>query len=140
MGEAHSNRDIVASLFAVGAGLIVISALAFATDSVLQAAGVLPLVGEKRFQTTHALLALTYHASFVVLGCYLAARLAPNRPMAHALVLGAVGFVMSILGLLAIIAGNLAPAWYGWTLIVLSFPLAWVGGRLFVWRRERSSE
>jgi len=45
---------------------------------------------------------------------------------------------MSILGLQAIIAGNLTPAWYGWALIVLSFPVAWLGGKLHIMHQEHN--
>lgn len=133
-------RHTLRSIIAVLAGFAVIVLLAFVTDTALQAAGVLPVTGAEKFSAGQALLALSYHLGYALLGCYLAARLAPSRPMAHALVLGAIGLVMSVLGLIAIITGDLAPAWYGWALILLSLPVAWAGGRLSMLRKGHPSQ
>lgn len=58
------------------------------------------------------LLALSYRCVFSVLGCYLTARLAPRAPMAHALALGAIGTVLSTVGVIASADLNLGPRWY----------------------------
>lgn len=124
------KKNILKSIGAVAAGVVILSMLAAVTDTLLQWAQVLPVTGEKKFETVHSLLALGYHLLYVVIASYLVARLAPNRPVAHALAFGAVGAVMSILGTIAIVTGDLAPTWYGGALIVLSLPTAWVGGKL----------
>ncbi len=126
------KRDTLKSIGAVAAGVAILSALTAATDALLQWAQVLPITGEKKFQNWQSLLALVYHLLYVVIAAYLVAALAPTRPMAHALAFGAVGVVMSVLGTIAIVTGNLAPAWYGCALIVLSLPTAWIGGKLFL--------
>jgi hypothetical protein len=59
--------------------------------------------------------------------------------MAHALALGMLGVCISALGLIAIVTGDLAPAWYGWALIVLSRSVAWIGGKLFILRHRMAS-
>jgi hypothetical protein len=133
------SKNIFKSTGAVLVGLIVISVLAAITDVVLQKIGILSVPQETKFTTAQALLALFYHVGSVVLGSYLTARLAPNRPMAHALALGVVGIIMSILGLIAIISGDLAPMWYGWALIVLSLPVAWIGGKLFILQQKQKT-
>jgi hypothetical protein len=125
------KRGVLESIGAVAAGVVILSALAAVTDTLLQWVQVLPVTGEKRFQSWQSLLALAYHLLYVVIAAYLVAALAPTRPMAHALAFGAVGIVISILGTIAIVTGDLAPAWYGWALIVLSLPTAWIGGKLF---------
>jgi len=51
-----------------------------------------------------------YRSVHMVLRSYIATRLAPNRPMKHALALGVVGFVVNILGAVATWNMNLAPA------------------------------
>jgi len=43
-------------------------------------------------------LATAYRTIFSVAGSYITARLAPNRPMLHALVLGGLGLLVSIVG------------------------------------------
>jgi hypothetical protein len=84
-------------------------------------------------------LTLTYHLAYGLLGSYLTARFAPGRPMAHALTLGVLGVLISTLGLIAIVTGHLAPAWYGWALILLSLPVAWLGGKLFILQNRIAS-
>ena len=102
-----------------------------------QRIGILPILQEEKFVTARALLALSYHILYALFGCYLAAWLAPNRPMAHSVAVGGFGVVISTLGLIAIVAGGLAPAWYGWALVVLSLPVAWIGGKLSIWHFNR---
>jgi hypothetical protein len=74
------------------------------------------------------MLATAYRSLYSVLASYLAARLAPGRPMAHAMTLGVIGFVVSLAG--AVLTWNrqppLGPHWYPVALIVLVLPLAWV--------------
>lgn len=75
------------------------------------------------------LIVLGYRAVFSFIGCYLTAKLAPRHPMKHALVLGLIGLVLSSIG--AIVAADLGPAWYAWTLAVIALPIAWLGGKLY---------
>ena len=119
------------SILAVLAGFFLIGLLGFITDTILQQLGVLPVTGTLRFKDEQSLMALIYHLLFAVAGGYVTARLAPDRPIAHAVALGMMGVLISIAGLFAIIQGDLAPAWYDWALIILSIPVTWLGGRLF---------
>jgi pimeloyl-ACP methyl ester carboxylesterase len=136
------NKSAFKSIGAVLTGLLTVAILGFVTDTVLQRIGILPIPQEEKFGTAWALLALSYHILYAFFGCSLAAWLAPNRPMAHAVAVGGFGVVISTLGFIAIVAGDLAPAWYGWALIILSLPVAWMGGKLSIWhfnqRKERS--
>jgi hypothetical protein len=60
------------------------------------------------------------------------ARLAPDRPMQHALGGGVVGLGLSTIG--AVVTWNKGPAfgphWYPLALIALAMPCAWAGGKL----------
>jgi hypothetical protein len=118
------------------AGWFLIIVLAVVVDSSLQYFGVLPVTGQQKFADWQSGLALTYHLVFVATGGYVAARLAPVRPVGHAVALGVIGLLMSIAGQIAIIEGDLAPRWYGWALIILAVPTASFGGWLYV-RRSR---
>ena len=109
------------------AGLLAIVILSTITDSVLHASGVFSPFGEPISDALFAI-AWAYRIVFGVAGCYLAARLAPDRPMLHALALGAVGLAVSIAG--AIIMWEAGPGWYSLAVIAISLPCAWVGGRL----------
>jgi hypothetical protein len=130
------NSTIPRSIGAVAAGFILIGLLGYVADTVLQYFEILPVTGTIRFANWQSLLALSYHLIFTLIGAYLTATLAPNRPLNHTLALGVLGILISILGLIAIIAGDLAPAWYGWALILLSLPITWAGGKLFILRQQ----
>jgi hypothetical protein len=60
------------------------------------------------------------------------ARLAPDRPMQHALGGSVVGLGLSTIG--AVVTWNKGPAfgphWYPLALIALAMPCAWAGGKL----------
>jgi hypothetical protein len=80
------------------------------------------------------LLATIYRTIYGILSTYITARLAPNRPMQHALAGGFIGLVVSIVG--AAVTWNKGPAfgphWYPVALVVLAMPMAWAGGKLRV--------
>jgi hypothetical protein len=76
------------------------------------------------------LLALAYRCVYAVVGSYVAATLAPRNPMRHALVLGVIGFALSLAGAIAAIRMDLGPGWYPIALAVTALPCAWLGGVL----------
>lgn len=88
------------------------------------------------------LLATAYRCVYSILGSYLTARLAPQRPMLHALVLGIIGVALSIVGALSTWnkGPEFGPKWYPITLVVIAVPLAWVGGKLRVRQLEVSRQ
>jgi hypothetical protein len=133
MSETHPPRRIGRSIGAVLAGFLAGVILSLGTDVVLHAAGVFPPWGQPMIDADGSLLLATvYRTIYGVAGSYIAARLAPDRPMAHALALGVVGLVASIVG--AALTWNGGPAfgphWYPLALVVLAMPQAWAGGRL----------
>jgi hypothetical protein len=120
------------SIAAIAMGFAFIVILSFGADALLLQ--MMPDVfdaGGRVTSTPILILILGYVAVFAVAGCYLAARLAPARPMKHALILGGLGLVFSIAGMAASWAS--APAWYHITALVMVMPYAWVGG----WLEER---
>ena len=58
-------------------------------------------------------------------------------PLLHALIGGAAGFVVSIIGAVATWNRGFGPHWYPLALIVLAIPQAWAGGRLRVVHQGR---
>jgi hypothetical protein len=121
---------IVRSILAVLAGLIFIFITHSGTDFILETLGVFtpPTV---RFDTPWMLVtAIIYRAIFSVIGCYIAGALAPGRPMLHAMILGIVGVVLTILGTIVAIKMDLSPAWYPIALVLMTLPCAWLGGKL----------
>ncbi len=127
----HSSRSILRSIGAVLAGVIAIFILSLGTDVVMHATGVYP----PWFQPMSSalfLLATAYRIVYGVTGGYLTARLAPNKPMRHALALGVVGLVLSTAGAVGTWNSNLGPRWYPLALVATALPCAWAGGRLRV--------
>jgi len=136
MSEPRPPRHLLRSIGAVFAGLVAIFILSIGTDAVLHAGGVYPPPGQP-MATGLWLLATAYRIVYGILGCYIAARLAPNRPMAHALVLGLIGVAISTAG--GIYAWDKGPTygprWYAWVLVAITLPSAWLGGKLHARRR-----
>jgi len=121
-------RRVLRSIGAVAAGLVAIFAITTATDAVMHAAGVFPPPGAPPMSSALFLLAFAYRFVFDVAGCWLTARLAPARPMRHAMVLGGIGVVLSVAGAAAMWGAG--PAWYPLGLAASALPCAWLGGRL----------
>ncbi len=129
-------NKILKSVGAVLAGFIFIVITHTGTDAILESAGILPK--DNLFVGTGLILfVLAYRAVFSVIGCYIAARLAPSGPMKHALALGLIGVLLSAAGAIATANMNLGPAWYAWTLVIISLPVAWLGGKLYELKSHR---
>ncbi len=135
MSEIHGPRRIVQRTGAVLAGLIAIIVLSLGTDLVMHATGVFPSWGEPMSDGLF-LFAMAYRTVYNIAGCYIAARLAPDRPMAHALALGIIGLIVSTAGAIATWdrGREFGPKWYPLALIATALPCAWVGGKLRIWR------
>ena len=120
---------IVRSLGAIFAGLIAVVALSTAVDFLLETAGVIPAPEHfSDYNEGHLALALAYRTVINAFGCWLAARLAPGHPMAHALILGAIGMALAALG--AIVMWGVGAHWYPIALVIEALPCAWIGGKL----------
>ena len=135
IGETHPPRRFGRSIGALLAGMVVGIILTLGTDIVLHAIGVFPPWGQSMVGFDGPLLLATlYRTIYGVAGSYIIARLAPDRPMQHALVGGFVGLVVSIVG--AAVTWNKGPAfgphWYPLALVVLAMPQDWAGGKLRV--------
>jgi hypothetical protein len=133
MSETNSPRRTLRSIGAVLAGMVVGIAITLGTDQLLHMAGVFPPWGQSMVGYDGALLLATaYRVVYGIVGSYIIARLAPNRPMLHALIGGVIGVIASTVGAVATWNGGPAfgPHWYPIALIVTALPCAWVGGKL----------
>ena len=83
------------------AGFFATFILSIGTDLLLHAAGVFPPWGQPMSKALFVL-ATAYRTIYTVAGGYITARLAPNKSMGHVWTLG-------VIGLLAAIAGTVAP-------------------------------
>lgn len=118
------------SIWAVVAGVLFIVIVTTLVDVALHKAGVYPRM-DKPLDDRLALLATSYRAVISVAGAWLTARLAPEKPMKHALILGWVGVVLGLIGLVVTWKLALGPRWYPIALVVLAIPQCWLGGRLY---------
>ena len=121
----HTARSILAVI----AGLIFIFAVTTIVDVVLHVTGFYGPWTQPLTDNQSAV-AFAYRIVISIAGCYLTARLAPQNPMKHALILGAIGVVLSALGAAVTWNRGLGPHWYPLSLVVISIPCAWVGGKI----------
>ena len=135
--DARSERDsprlrrLGRSIGAVLAGIVAGVALTIGTDLVMHATRIFPPFGQPMSDGLF-LLATVYRTVFSILAGYLVARLSPDRPMAHALVSGVIGFAVCVIGAVAMWNSDLGPHWYPLALVALALPCAWAGGKLRV--------
>ena len=132
------NKNTLKSIGAVIAGLIFIGITHTGTDAILEGTGVLPK-GHLNVGAGLILLVILYRTIFSIAGCYLTAKLAPRNPMKHSLILGGIGTILSAAGAIATADMNIGPAWYGWSLVVIALPIAWLGGKLYLARNQNEA-
>ena len=106
-------RKALRRIGAVAAGLVLVVILDLTIDVLLHATGIYPPWFQS-MRTSLWLLAITYRMIDGTIGGYVAARLARDRPMVHALALGIIGLLLSSAG--AIASWNkgpeFGPKWY----------------------------
>lgn len=139
MNETQPARRSGQSIGALLGGFVAVVALSIGTDIFLHAAGVFPALGQPMSNALFGF-ATAYRTVYAVIGSYLTARLAPNRPMGHALVGGAIGMFLATIG--AVATWNrpaLGPHWYPVALIVTALPCAWAGGKIRVMQMQGHS-
>lgn len=126
--ETRPARSALRSVGAVVAGFLTIGVLSTAADQFFHATGVFPPDGQPMYDGGLFALALGYRTLFGILAGYVTARLAPSRPLRHALALGVVGVVLSTIG--AVTMGDMGPGWYSIAVILICLPTAWLGATL----------
>jgi len=129
-GTTAQPRRLGQSVWAIFAGFVLVVGLTLVTDAWLHKRGVFPPLGEYT-PDKPLLLATGYWVVFGILGSYPTARLAPYRPMKHALIGGGIGMVLATLGAVATWNRNLGPHWYPVALVLLALPQSWVGGKWY---------
>jgi uncharacterized membrane protein len=123
------------SLWAVIAGVLVVIVVTTLIDVALHAADVFPPM-DQPINDGQSLLATLYRVVVGIAGAWVTARLAPDKPMKHALILGLVGTILALVGVVATWNLGLGPRWYPIALVVLAVPQSWAGGRLYVAQRR----
>ncbi|MEP7324228.1 MAG: hypothetical protein ABI761_20020 [Saprospiraceae bacterium] len=123
------KNQILKSTWAVVAGFLFVVILSIATDMILSRIG---MMKQPFYDNSTGLIiwVTVYRFIYQVVGSYFTARLAPEKPMRHAMIGGFIGLGLSITG--AIVMKEEGPSWYAIALIILALPSAWLGGYLFM--------
>lgn len=129
------KKATLKSIGAIIAGFAVLVILSSITDQSLEKAGIMKTEPFADNPIWLIAIIILYRTIFNTFGCYLTALLAPNKPMKHAIILGIIGVVLSIVGLIAM--WDIPPRWYPITLILLSLPAAWLGGKMAMKRKVK---
>ena len=115
------------SIWAIVAGFLVVVVLSIGTDLVLHATHVYT---GPQLNDNQSALAAAYRTLFAIVGSYITARLAPHKPMKHALIGAALGTVIATGGAVATWNKDLGPHWYPVALVLTAFPTAWIGAKI----------
>jgi hypothetical protein len=121
------------SVWAVVAGVLFIIIVTTLVDTILHAVHVFPPM-EQPLDDRLAAIATSYRIIISIAGAWLTARLAPQKPMKHALILGCVGVVLGLIGVVATWNLGMGPRWYPMALVVLAIPQCWAGGKIYEMR------
>lgn len=126
------------STWAVAAGIVVAIVVTTLIDIVLHLTGVYQPMGQPLTDAL-AVLATTYRVVVGIGSAWLTARLAPARPMKHAMILGTLGMIVAIAGVITTWNLGLGPRWYPIALVVLALPQSWAGAKIFEARPPRAA-
>lgn len=127
------------SIWAVASGILFGVITTTLADLAMYHAGVFPPPPQP-LDANGALLATSYRVVLGIAGAWLTARLAPNKPMKHALILGALGAMVLFVGVIVRWNSNLGPRWYSIILVLLALPQSWIGARLYETRWSRQAQ
>lgn len=138
--EPTQSAKIGKSILAVIAGFILVFAVSLGADALMHAVGIFPPWGEPMSDGLFAL-AATYRALIGIAGGFVTARLAPRRPMKHAVILGVLGSVAGLLGLIGTWdkGPEFGPKWYAILVMAMALPTCWLGARWKMYRDAANS-
>lgn len=116
---------------AVLGGFFATALLSVGTDTVMHATGLFP-PWDVRMSDGLFGVAATYRAAYTVVGGWVTARLAADRPMHHAWALAGLGTLGGVGGLVAWSQGGeaMGPLWYAVSILVSAVPCIVLGGWL----------
>lgn len=118
--------QILRSILAVVAGMVTVVVLSEGTDFVVVKLGLLSFTGPDL--TAPFAIAAVYRSIAAVVGGFVTAKLAPSAPMTHAVILGAIGTALALMGVIMNL--SMPALWYPIALVVTALPCSWLGGKL----------
>jgi len=124
------DKNMLKSIGAILAGMIAGAVLSIGTDFILEKIGLFPSPKPGLFLWWMLLIALIYRGIFTIISGFITAALAPKNPIRHAIILGIIGVVVTMLGSIA--NWDKSAAWYPIVLILITFPCTWMGGKAYL--------
>ncbi|HEY5958031.1 MAG TPA: hypothetical protein VIV60_15820 [Polyangiaceae bacterium] len=133
-----TEKRLGRSILAVLLGFLAVAVLSTVTDAIMHASSVFPRHGV--MSDALFVLALTYRIAFTVFGGFLTAKLAPNHPRKHAIILGAIGTFFAMVGAAATWnrGAEFGPHWYPIALVITALPSI-LAGEILARRSHRAA-
>jgi surface polysaccharide O-acyltransferase-like enzyme len=122
-------RPVRRTILAIAAGFLAVVLLSVGTDLVLHLLKIFPPLNQRMAENLFVW-ATFYRTIYGILGSYITARLAPYRPMRHAMVGALIGMLIGTVGAVATWNKDLGPHWYPVALVLTGIPCAWIGARI----------
>ena len=122
--------NIFKSIGVIILAFVVTALLSVLTDFSLEAIGILPNPEKGLFETWAILLCLFYRGVYTVLAGFIISRLAPGKPMLHALILGVMGVALTLLAVSNSEFAQKSKLWFGYTLAAMTIPCLWLGVKI----------
>ena len=116
------------SILAIVVGFVVIGVLSLGTDAVTTTLMPQLYTNGRMESVTWLLVTQVYVFLYATFGCWLTGRLAPDRPMRHAIILGLLGLAFNLAG--SAMQWATVPVWYHVLAIALVMPASYLGGLL----------
>ena len=137
---SSGGKQVRRSTLAVAAGFVLALVLSRSVDVLLERTGVFPTVAQQQAEGFDVLwmniLALCYRMAFGVLGGYVTAAVAPNRPARHVHLLAIIATAVAVISNIAVATipatANVLPAWFAVALVLIAYPSTWLGGRWYL--------
>lgn len=123
------------SIWAIVAGFIAVVVLSNGTDVVLSKLGIVPSLAQWKANSLFVW-ATIYRTVYGIIGSYITARLAPQRPLKHAMIGAMIGMVLGTAVAVATWNKDMGPHWYPIALVVVAIPTAWIGAKLLQVQRQ----
>ena len=120
-------KNVFKSIGVILLTFISITLLSIATDFLLESIGILPDPKKGLFDTWAIILVLAYRGIYTIFAGFIIAKLAPSKAILHAIILGAVGIIITILATNDPSFADKAPLWFGYTMAVITIPCLWLG-------------
>jgi len=132
---ATPRRPVGRSIWAIVAGFIAVVLLSNGTDVLLSKLGTVPPLAQ--WHTDRLFVwATIYRTVYGIIGSYITARLAPQRPMKHAMIGAIIGMVLGTAAAIGTWNKDMGPHWYPIALVVVAVPTAWIGAKLLEIQRQ----